>query len=127
MYIRTLCADIGDRLGCGGHMSFLLRKKAGIFDLTSSVTLEEIKELVNEGKLQSRMMKTENAFDNIWDIEIDEFQAKKFLNGVAVALEDCRIQNTGLIKVYSEGRRFLALGEITTAGEKLILRSRKFF
>ena len=32
-YIRTLCDDIGNKLGCGGHMSFLLRKKAGIFDL----------------------------------------------------------------------------------------------
>jgi tRNA pseudouridine55 synthase len=41
-YIRTLCYDIGEKLGCGGHMSFLLRKRAGIFNIESSVVLEKI-------------------------------------------------------------------------------------
>ncbi len=41
-YIRTLCHDIGQRLGTGGMMSFLLRTRVGLFDLENSVTLEEI-------------------------------------------------------------------------------------
>lgn len=42
-YVRTLCHDIGEALGTGGHMSFLLRLKAGIFRLEESHTLEEIR------------------------------------------------------------------------------------
>lgn len=41
-YIRTLCHDIGRSLGCGAHMSFLLRLKAGSFKIDESYTLEEI-------------------------------------------------------------------------------------
>jgi len=43
-YIRTLCHDIGKGLGCGAHMSGLVRSKVGIFDLKSSVTLDAVKE-----------------------------------------------------------------------------------
>ncbi len=41
-YIRTLCHDIGEMLGTGAHMSFLLRKKVGAYDIDKSYTLEEI-------------------------------------------------------------------------------------
>jgi tRNA pseudouridine55 synthase len=43
-YIRTLCHDIGQRFGCGAHMSGLVRSKVGIFDLESSITLHALKE-----------------------------------------------------------------------------------
>lgn len=41
-YIRTLCHDIGKRLGCGACLSFLVRTRTGIFKLEDAVTLEEI-------------------------------------------------------------------------------------
>ena len=41
-YIRTLCEDIGNHLGCGAHMSFLVRTRAGAFNIARSRTLEEI-------------------------------------------------------------------------------------
>jgi len=43
-YIRTLCNDIGDVLGCGGHMASLVRTKAGGFDVHDSVKLEVLKQ-----------------------------------------------------------------------------------
>ena len=43
-YIRTLCHDIGQRFGCGAHMSGLVRSKVGVFDLESSITLHALKE-----------------------------------------------------------------------------------
>lgn len=42
VYVRTLMHDAGRLLGCGGHMSFLLRTRAGIFDIGQAVTPEEI-------------------------------------------------------------------------------------
>lgn len=55
-YIRTLCTDIGDRLGCGAHMSFLLRIRAGAFVIRRSYTLEELALLVRDGKLEQAVI-----------------------------------------------------------------------
>ena len=41
-YLRTLCHDIGQRLGCGAHMSRLIRKQVGVFDQGSSVSPEAL-------------------------------------------------------------------------------------
>ena len=45
-YIRTLCHDIGQELGCGAHMSSLVRSGIGIFDLKSSISLDSLKEAI---------------------------------------------------------------------------------
>ncbi len=49
-YIRTLCADIGEALGCGAYMKTLIRTKCGRFLLKDSITLEKFEELFNKGK-----------------------------------------------------------------------------
>ncbi len=51
-YIRTLCNDIGEKLGCGGFMKSLIRTKCGGFDIENSITLEEFEELFNQGKAE---------------------------------------------------------------------------
>lgn len=51
-YIRSLCMDMGQALGCGGHMSFLLRKEAGGIPLEEAVTLEEAKEAHEKNQLE---------------------------------------------------------------------------
>jgi tRNA pseudouridine55 synthase len=55
-YIRTLCADIGDALGCGGCMSFLLRKRAGPFDISDAFTLEDLSGLRDKDALDSAVV-----------------------------------------------------------------------
>jgi tRNA pseudouridine55 synthase len=51
-YIRTLCADIGNALGCGAHMSKLTRTKSGEYSIDKAFTLEEIFKLKNIGELE---------------------------------------------------------------------------
>ena len=51
-YIRTLCNDIGEKLGCGGYMKSLVRTKCGGFDIKDSITLEEFEELFKSGKAE---------------------------------------------------------------------------
>ncbi len=50
-YIRTLCNDIGDKLGCGGYMKSLVRTKCGGFSIDTSITLEEFERLWNEDRI----------------------------------------------------------------------------
>lgn len=60
-YIRTLCADIGEALGCGAYMKELIRNKCGRFTLDKSVTLEEFETLYNEGKAETVLLKPEEV------------------------------------------------------------------
>lgn len=126
-YIRTLCADIGDRLGCGAHMSFLIRKKAGIFDIDSAITLEEVKELNSNNKLQKKVVKIEEVFKNFREITLEENQEKKIFNGVPVKIEFKRAKNRELIRVYNKQQDFIMLGEVVINQEEVILKSKKFF
>ena len=50
-YIRTLCADIGEKLGCGAHMTALERTSVGRFRIEDSVTLEELCRASSEGRM----------------------------------------------------------------------------
>lgn len=70
-YIRTLCQDIGNMLGCGAHMSFLLRLKAGRFALDSSYTLEEIERFLAEG--DERFL-----LDSEWSLELPKVTLPKY-------------------------------------------------
>lgn len=126
-YIRTLCADIGEKLGCGGHMSFLLRKRAGVFDLAAAVTLEELKQAVDEGSVASLLLSTERVFDGFGAIKLEEPQEKKLLNGMPVEPAVCGGMAEGLVKVYNSKDVFFALGEIVRLDSRLVLKSRKFF
>ena len=49
-YIRTLCHDIGEKLGCGGCMEKLLRTRVGQFSLDQSLKLAEVERTVHEGR-----------------------------------------------------------------------------
>lgn len=54
-YIRSLCADIGKKLGCGATMSRLTRTRSGEFTLDKAVSLEEAIKLHNIGKLEEKV------------------------------------------------------------------------
>jgi tRNA pseudouridine55 synthase len=58
-YIRTICDDIGAKLGCGAHMSALVRTKSGDYTLDDSISLEEAIKLHNLGKLEERVFAPE--------------------------------------------------------------------
>jgi tRNA pseudouridine55 synthase len=55
-YVRTLAADIGRELGCGGHLSELVRRESGGFGLDQALTLEELEALVNRGALATALI-----------------------------------------------------------------------
>jgi tRNA pseudouridine55 synthase len=59
-YIRTLCADIGDALGCGGAMAWLRRTKSGFFTIDNAVTLDEL-ETMSPDQIYNVLMPTERA------------------------------------------------------------------
>ncbi|MBE6948564.1 MAG: tRNA pseudouridine(55) synthase TruB [Ruminococcaceae bacterium] len=99
-YIRTLCHDIGARLGCGAVMSSLIRTRVGEFRLENAVNLEDVSE--------SKLMAVDSVFANLPECRINAKQEKKCRNGCEFKLD---VQD-GKYRVYSGDGSFLMLGEV---------------
>ena len=80
-YIRTLCADIGKKLGCGAHMGSLLRTSSGMFSLDTAVTLEKLKELAEKNELQKVLLPLEKALKQYDSIVVSPKGNKLLYNG----------------------------------------------
>ena len=101
-YIRSIARDLGDKLGCGAHLSSLIRTSQGSFSY-----LEAKKpELINIDQLIS----IESAFNNFSDIKLDHDQTKNFSNGVKIL--DINHENN-YYKIYDYSSKFLGLGIVS--------------
>lgn len=80
-YIRTLCADIGKALGCGGHMAKLLRTVTGTFSLENAIRLDELKALAEESRLEEVLLTMEDALTDFPVVKIAEKSTKLLYNG----------------------------------------------
>lgn len=142
-YIRTLCSDIGDNLGCGGHMSFLIRTRTGIFDIQSALTLEEILKENSYGKIYGMFLNVDEVFKKHKGFRLDKDSEEKFKNGRYIYInclndlnyknyfnniDDIDHLNDGLlVRVYGEDNSFIALGKVIKIEEKLYLKPEKMF
>ena len=84
-YIRTLCADIGACLGCGGVMATLERTRASVFSLDDAHTLSEIEALTEEER-DKLIIPTERVFECYEKITLDPFFARLARCGVEIYL-----------------------------------------
>lgn len=83
-YIRTLCDDIGMKLGCGAYMNTLIRTKSAGFTLKESYTFEELEALKEEGKLESVVKPIDSVFQAYERINLNEFLSGKVKCGIPI-------------------------------------------
>jgi tRNA pseudouridine55 synthase len=112
-YIRTLCNDIGDRLGCGGTMKELCRTKASIFTLEDSVTVEELEKMSEEERL-TYIIPIERIFEDLKRIDLPDFFARLAECGVEIYLKKLGMtaDHEGQRVTLWHNGEFFALGEI---------------
>lgn len=128
-YIRTLCHDIGARLGCGAVMSSLRRVSAGRFDISQAITVDELSQMDAEG-IKKVLIPTCKLFDGFDRITLDDELERLFRNGVRLGFERNRLGTPVENKkyaVYSADGRFFAIGECVVHDDVLALKSKKFF
>ena len=114
-YIRTLIDDIGARLNCGGIMTSLCRTKACGYTLNDAVTLEQAKQLGNEGALDSVLKDISLLFNVYRQVNVSLPQAKRFCNGGQLDLSRLRISNlqdAEVLRVYTYEGKFIGLGKV---------------
>ena len=104
-YIRTLCQDIGEALGCGGCMAALRRLEAGAFTVEEAHPLEEIARAVSEGRAETLLLPTDTLFRGVPAETVGAVAEKKIRNGNAFRT----MRTDGPLRLYSETGEFLAL------------------
>mgnify|MGYP001078301350 CR=1 FL=1 len=110
-YVRTLCHDIGQALGCGGCMSSLRRVKAAGFTPEDSVTLEAVQAAVDRGEGESLLLPVDCCFAGLPVLVLKTAGAeKKIRNGAPLSARDVP---DGEYRVYGMDKTFLALGRAT--------------
>lgn len=110
-YIRTLCIDIGEKLGIPTVLSFLLRTRAGQFDISSAKTLEELGELG-----ETALIPMDQALTDIPSAELTTQDGIAFENGRTVGCAKCSAKR---VRVYV-GDRFVGIARVSENGTRLI-------
>ncbi len=127
-YIRTLCYDIGRKLGCGGCMESLLRTRVSDFYLKDSLTLSRIEELRDDGTLGEHILPVDKVFSSCPQLVMKEEFDKLVHNGnpfqrnQAVGEYD---MSDGPVRVYDSTMEFIGIYE--PGGDRSLLKPQKVF
>ena len=127
-YIRTLCADIGKKLGCGGCMSSLIRTEVGVFKREDAIVFDDLNDMTREDIL-SHLIPVEKMFMHLREARMDEFFNRLYFHGEKIRLGKLRGidgEVGELFRVYDENG-FYSLGEITESDGKKFFRQKKLF
>ncbi|MFC1858764.1 tRNA pseudouridine(55) synthase TruB [Thermodesulfobacteriota bacterium] len=89
-YIRTLCADLGKRLGCGGHLKELRRLEINKFTVGAAATLPELETLAESGKLPARVIPMAAALHGMPELVADEDLAERVRHGKPIREKEVR-------------------------------------
>lgn len=112
-YIRTLCHDIGRKLGCGGTMKSLKRTRVGIFTIDNAQRLDELEKLAHEDRLEEQVIPVEAMFAELPSVIIQDSFRRLLENGNAFYPNQIREEREAVdgvrVKVYDMEGRFYGI------------------
>ena len=124
-YIRTLCNDMGNELGCGAHLSNLVRKKVGNFSIEDSLNLEELKKEKALGKRY--LISIDSALEEFSTITVKSEATKTVLNGGVISSEQIievpegiKTEKSKFVKIFDVKGNLLSIGTSIKENEKNI-------
>ena len=110
VYIRTLCADLGDALGPGAHLTSLVRTRSGSFGIDHAVTLEGLADLAAAGMLGRVLIPLDEALADFPAVKVEETDAERIVHGNRIPLYgDSASISSGLVRIQGPEGRLLAL------------------
>lgn len=112
-YIRTLCHDIGLKLGCGGCMESLKRTRVADFSIEQALTLGEIEKKRDAGELEQILYPTDYVFRALEAVTVQKKYGKILYNGNRIAKEffvtSPTSDETESVRIYDEEGRFIGI------------------
>ena len=126
-YIRTLCHDIGQALGCGGCMAKLCRTRVGEFSLDFALRLSQLQEAKDQGRFADCLLSTDQLFLEYPKYCFTPEATTRADNGNALFLSDFsktpQVEEEPLLRVYNSNDLFYGIYELES--EKLSYRPKK--
>jgi len=115
-YVRTLCADIGERLGVGGHLAQLERRRVGRFGLEEALTLDELEEVIAREDIRARLHSLSEALAELPAFTLDPLSSEGARHGTGVpAGRIVRVEGRwgrgDAVRLYATDGRLLAIGK----------------
>lgn len=135
-YIRTLCHDIGNSLGCLGCMKSLIRTRSGAYSIENSLKLSEIEAFLQQDKLLEYIVRVEDMFPDYKKVKVSQEFTKYIYNGNRFAANQTAgtDQNseyyidtgmTRLVRVYDWQDQFIGIYEYNSP-DKLFIPVKMF-
>jgi tRNA pseudouridine55 synthase len=126
-YIRTLGADIGRKLGCGGHLSALKRIESSGFTLDQAIPLSALEESTRSRKLSPKMISMKNALPEMPEFCADDHLVEKIRQGQKLMTTDLagsngtkRARQAGdYLKIVDREQDLIAIVQLNTTGDRL--------
>ncbi len=113
-YIRTIISDIGEKLGCGGIMTSLVRTSSSGFTLDDCCTLDQIQQAADSGELEALIKPTDRVFTAYPELRLGEAQTRMYRSGVK--LDPARVRgvrsDSDIYRVYADNGDFIGLARI---------------
>ena len=107
-YVRTLCHDIGEKLGCGGCLSSLRRTEAGIFSVENAHTMDAVAVSAAAGLAEALLLPTDLLFQAYPAVTVGKMDEERVRNGSFFRLDE----PDGFVRLYGGNGEFLALARI---------------
>ncbi len=112
-YIRTLCTDIGARLGCGGHLKELRRTRSSGFDIKDAIGLEKFEKIVHSEQAAGRMIPMNKALRKMPECTADSVLKQKIMTGRTINAENIAAaalkSPENLVKIVDENGNLLSV------------------
>ena len=104
-YIRSLCNDIGEKLGTFAHMTSLIRTKSGPFHLDKAISLEQLEALSSE-EIKQHLYPMDFPLEHLIRVDVQPYSAKYLLNGNPLIQKNI-VQNINDIPLCEKVRIYL--------------------
>ncbi len=112
-YVRSLCADIGKILGCGGHLKNLRRTACSGYSITDAVSLSELEELVRSGDVDRHLTCMAEALPDMVSFQADKALTDKIKYGMMITTTDvspsCLLPGDTMVKIIDGNNRLLSI------------------
>ena len=129
-YIRALCRDIGEVLGCGATMDSLERTMSGVFTKENAYTFEEIEEAVKNGTIESLIMKPDEVLGDFARIDLADEMSAKIKNGIRLRPQQLGINDYcegDIFRIYEQGELLCLLKVKDCDGQLLLAMEKSFY